>query len=150
MPLAQVAPCVPSPALQDAAVEDRAGVCRACLYRYRGPAGSEVCGSQVIPHLVRPVADGGRVADAKLAVAVVTPALDAPVVQEGACVVLPRRNLGRGPAGSEVDGSEQVAHLVRPVTDLGVVADSQLTVVVPPPALDAAVVQQGAGVILAD
>ena len=78
--------------------------------------------------------------------AVVAPALDGAVVEEGAGVVGAGGDGGGGAAGAEVDGGEVVAHLVGAVAAAGGVAEAELAVAVAAPALDGAVVEEGAGV----
>ena len=96
VPLAQLPVGVVSPALQDAAVENRAREGGARLDGYRSPPRAQVHRWEVVAHLV--IAHGVGVADAELAVSVVSPALHAAFVKEGARVVLPGRNLGSRPS----------------------------------------------------
>ena len=101
--LPQLAVRVVPPALQDPAVEDRAGVGVAGADRDRGSPGPEVDGREVVPHLVLAVADAARVAYPESAVAVVAPALDAAVVQKRAGVGASRADRGRRPSRPHLD-----------------------------------------------
>ena len=95
--LTQLPVAVVAPALQYSAVQDCAGEMCPCFYRYRGPPRAEVDRSEVVTHLVRTVSNSGRVPYPQLPVAVVAPALDAPVIQQGACVELPCSDVSGGP-----------------------------------------------------
>ena len=87
-------------------------------------------GGEVVAHLAGVVAPVGRVAEAELAVAVVAPALDGGVVEQGAGVVAAGGDGGGGAAGAEVDGGEVVAHLAGAVAAVGGVAEAELAVAV--------------------
>ena len=65
-------------------------------------------------------------------------------------MVLAGRYLGSAPIGAKVDSSEEVAHLIGAVADLGCVSHPELPVVVPAPALHAPVVEEGTSVVLAN
>ena len=114
-----------------------------------GAAGAEVDGGEVVAHLAGCVAAVVGVAQAELPVAVVAPALDGAVVEERAGVVAAGGDRGGGAAGAEVDGGEVVAHLAGLVAAVVGVAEAELAVAVVAPALDGAVVEQRAGVVVA-
>ena len=83
---AELADVVAPPALDGGVVEQRAGVVAAGADGGGGASGAEVDGGQVVAHLAGAVATGVGVAEAELPVAVVAPALDGGVVEQGAGV----------------------------------------------------------------
>ena len=75
------------------------------------------------------------------------PALDRAVVENGAGVATARKDRRDGASCPEIDRRQRVAHLARPVAPRPRVAEAELPAVVEPPALDLAVVEDGAAVL---
>ncbi len=114
-----------------------------------GASGAEADGGEVVAELVGAVASWVGVAEAELAERVRAPTLDLVVVEECAGVVRPGCDGECGASGAEADGGEAVAHRADPVASGGGVAEAELARPVGAPALDGAVVEQGAGVVAA-
>ena len=76
--------------------------------------------------------------------AVVPPALDGPIIQEGAHVPPARHDPRSYLAGSKVDHRQVVAHLVGPIAAVLPVAQTELSEIVVPPALGAPIIENGA------
>src|ERR1043165_3245733 len=101
--------------------------------------GTEVDRRQRVAHLVgRPAV---IVADAKLAVAVETPALDLTVVEDSTDVEFARGHRGCAAAGPEIDSRQQVAHLAGVIATVVEIALAELAVAVIAPTLDLIIVE---------
>ena len=148
--LTEVAVAVVAPALHRPVIQDRAGELAAHLHVGAGAAGAQRHRGEVVAHLVGAVAALGGVALAEVAVAVIAPALHRAVVEGGAAVVLPHGHVHGRPIGAEIGRGEAGPHLVGAVADVAGVADAELAVAVVAPALQAAVIQDRAGVAVAD
>ncbi len=148
--LAELARRRVAPALELAVVERGAGVVPARRDAGGGASAAEVDGGEVVAHLAGRAADDDGLADAELALQAVAPALDRAVVEEGTSMEVGGGDRGRGPAGAEVDGGQVVAQLAGTVAAGVGVAQAELAVVVPAPALHRAVVEEGADPVRAD
>ena len=99
--------------------------------------------------LTRTATDVGGVALAELTGQVVSPAIQAGLVQQRARMETAGGDRGRGASGPELDRGQVVAHLVQGGTDGGGVALAELTGRVVSPALHARIVQQRARMVTA-
>src|SRR5262249_55808076 len=99
---------------------------------------------QTIAHLARLVAASGNVANPKLSLSVGAPALDGAVVEQRARVISSGGDRNRGAPRSQGDRREAVAHLARIIAAADLVAQPERPGSVVAPALDGAVVQEGA------
>ena len=104
---------------------------------------------QRVAHLPRPVPAMNRVAVPQLAVEVMAPAFDRPVVQHRARVIHARRDRHRRAPHPQRNSRQRVAHLPRTVPAINRVAVPQLAVAVRAPALERPVVQHRARVRIA-
>ena len=148
--LAELAIAVVAPALQAAVIEGGAGGGRVGLHRGDGAAGAEIQIGEGAVHLRLLSAPVVGVLLAELAVIVTAPTLHSAVVQHRAGVILRRVEAGGGVAGAQIHGGQVVAHLVGLIAALSGVALAELTIVVAAPALHRAVIQERAGVVLAE
>ena len=146
--VAELTVVVAAPALELAVDEARAAVVPADLH-VGHRARAELHTRQEVPHLVGGVTQVAAVAVAELAVAVVAPALHDAVVEQGAHMVAADRHVDRGLVRAKQHRRHARADLSGRVADLLRAVDAELAVVVAPPALDGAVRQPGAGVVLA-
>jgi hypothetical protein len=146
---AEGAHSVVAPALHSAVVEEGAGVGAAGGDGGGGAAGAEGDRGEGVAHLAGTVSAIGGVADPELADVVLAPALHSAVVEERAGVRSAGSDGGRGPAAAEGNDGEGVAHLARSIATGGGVADPEPPEAILAPALDLAVVEEGAGVGIA-
>ena len=109
-----------------------------------GVAGAEVDFRELVTHFVGLVTDGLGVSLAELAELVVSPALHAAIVEQGAGVERSSGHGQGGAAGAEVDRWEIVPHLARFVPYVLLAALAQATHFAASPALQGAVVEHGA------
>jgi len=152
--LAELAVAVVAPALEVIVVELGAGLVadRADLLRAVGHTGrrvaAQVDGGQRVAHAARHITARRGVAQAKLAVGVVAPALDLLVAEQ--CAAMRRTGSDarggvgqqRGWIGAQVDGQQVVPHLIGGPAARQRVAQAELAGSVVAPALDLAVVEQ--------
>jgi hypothetical protein len=136
------------PGLQRAIAEQRQHVGSAKCERFRLASGAEVDWGKVVAHLVCVVASDDCVFLAELAVRVEPPALHATLVEQRTRERSARVNTHSGDVGTEIDWGKIVAHLTDCNTSLCRVAVAQLSVIVGAPALDHAIREKGAGVVI--
>ena len=141
--VAELSVVAAAPALDAAAVEDRAGVLAAGCDG--DGAGVEVDGAQA-RHIACLIAPGGIAVVAKPPRSAVAPALDAAAVEDRAGVALAGRD-GNG-AGAEVDDA-QARHIVRLVSLVVPAVVAEPPVGAAAPALDVAANEDHAGVTMA-
>ncbi len=132
------------PAFGGAVVEHRAGVGVAGGDGGGGAAGAETDGGQAVAHLAHrrlgPRRRPGRGGPSRCC-----PALGGSVVQQGAHVAVAGGDGDGGAAGAERDGREGIAHLAGVVAAVRGAAGAEPSVGPVAPALDGAVVEEGAG-----
>ena len=114
--------------------------------------GSAICakidGGEVVAHLIGAVADIASGAGSEPAANPITPALELAIVQNGACVISTRRDLDGSATRAKTDGDEAVAHMSGEVADSASGAGSEPAVSASTPALELAIVQNGACVVV--
>ena len=146
--LAELPQVVAAPALDRCIVEECTGSVAARRNRNCGTSCTEVDGGKVVAHLAWFVATIRRVTEAEVAATVLPPALDGPVVEQHTRDGVVEGQRGCGSSGAEFDRREIVAHLIRVVATVGGVSESELALAVVPPALDAAIVEDRAHVVV--
>lgn len=116
----------------------------ACADAERRPAGSEVNRRQIVAHFHGIIAAVVRIAKTELTEAIKAPAFDGGIVQQCTDVLSAHGNSDGGLARSKVDREQVVAHGGRNPTAMVFVALAKLPVVIDAPALQRAVVENGA------
>ncbi|CAB5064767.1 unannotated protein [freshwater metagenome] len=135
-----------APALDGVVVENGAGAPASRTDRFGGAPCAEVDRRKAVAHLAGVVPAVVRIAETKVRVSVVAPALDRVVVEEHTAVDASGAHDFGDASGAEVDGGEVVSHLAGVVAPVARVTEPQLAVVVLAPALDGVVVEDRAGV----
>jgi hypothetical protein len=146
---AELTGVVVAPALYGAVVETGTSIIGSSGDLHGGATGAEVDGRKIIAHLIRIVASPVGVAEPELTVTVKAPAPYGTIIKEGTGVILSCSDLCGGAAGAEVDGRKIIAHLIRIVASPVGVAEAELTEEIIAPALDRAIIEEGAGMFSA-
>src|SRR5690606_7547858 len=123
---AELPDVIVSPALHGAVVEQRAGVEAAGRHRGGGATGADVDSGQGVAHLAVLAPPRPGVAQPERARVVAPPPPEGAGVEHGAGVAVARVDLDGGPARTERDVGQGVAHLARPVAAVDDVAQAEL------------------------
>ena len=112
------------------------------------PAGLEDDGWQMISHLVTSIADVTVMALTTLVTVVGPPTLHRHVIQDGTGKAIPALQLNCCPASPQVNLWKSISHGALRFPPSRCVALSKLSIRIPPPALDSAIVKQSAAEFL--
>ena len=141
---------VESPAFDVTVVEDGASVVCAGGDGLGSASGTEADEGQCVPHLSGLVSAIVGVADPELAIGIVPPTLYPSVIEDRAGEAASHRDCSCGPSGAKVDERQRVSHLCRLIAPICRIAETELTGIVPAPALEAVTVQDGANVVTSE
>lgn len=110
----------------------------------RGFARSKVDGRQIIAHFIRVVTAVELVAQSKLTYVVISPALEATIIQNGANMVAPSRDFHRCFSSTEVYRRQIIAHITRSRAARYVRALPQLPILIASPTFGGPIIEDDA------